>query len=167
MAGHASRCCGRGRDFRQEPLPFNLVGHLPAQVPPSLTADTLAEQGRFLFEEASCIRCHRPEEKGPRRSRSCAGGRADLSKIGGRAHAGWMARWLQSPQKMRPGAAMPELFGHDEGGRAECYAVARYLATLGGPVKPAAKQPKPQELLTSGIRGQKLFNSVGCVISNT
>ena len=153
----------QGPGFRQEPLPFNFVGHLPGEEPTALAADAFVERGRFLFEEASCIRCHQADDKDHVANGLKWRQGPDLSKIGARAHAGWMERWLDSPRKMRPGAAMPELFGHDETGRAERYAVARYLATLGGPVKANAKKTKPQDYLLSALRGQSLFNSIGCV----
>ncbi len=153
----------QGPDFRREPLPYHLVGHLAAATPKPLASDEQMEQGRFLFEEASCARCHRPDDQDRLTSGLQSRQAPDLSKIGERAHAGWIARWLESPQKMRSGAAMPEMFGHDEAGRTERYAVAHYLAGLGGPVKASTKKPKPQDLIASVLRGRQIFNSVGCV----
>src|SRR5205085_2541661 len=131
--------------------------------------DRLVEEGRFLFEEASCVRCHMPKavvepmKKDPLLEGLAWREGPDLSRIGARAHAGWIDRWLASPQKMRPGAAMPEMFGSDETGRAERYAVAHYLAALGGPVRTNPKPPNEKDLAASVRRGQKLFNSVGCI----
>src|SRR5205814_1692450 len=42
----------------------------------------------------------------------------------------------------------------------ERYVVARYLASLGGPVQSNAKPSK--DLPASQARGQRLFNSIGC-----
>ena len=84
----------------------------------------------------------------------------DLSDIGKRTHAGWIEQWLDSPQKMRPGTVMPELFAHDDLSKVERYAVAHYLASLGGPVQ--ARQPAKRDA-GSITRGQKLFTSAGCI----
>src|SRR5262249_1131567 len=35
------------KQFREEPLPFDVLGHLPAQAPERLQTDSLAEEGRF------------------------------------------------------------------------------------------------------------------------
>src|SRR5262249_58484906 len=50
----------QGPEFRREPLPFNLLGHVASAVPPALAADALLEQGRFPFDEASCAPRHHP-----------------------------------------------------------------------------------------------------------
>src|SRR5262249_45344788 len=148
--------------FRTEPLPVEFLGHLPADESPQFAADTLLDEGRYLFEEASCVRCHVGDDK----DRVAQGLKwragPELSKIGARAHPGWIERWLDNPHKMRPGAAMPRMFGDDEGGRTERYAVSKYLATLGGPVAPA-KAMNAKDLVASGARGHRLFHSVGCV----
>jgi mono/diheme cytochrome c family protein len=153
----------QGPGFRQEPLPFNVLGHLSGEAPAALATQTLTEQGRFLFEEASCVRCHVADEKDRIGSALKWRQGPDLSKIGARAHAGWIERWLESPQKVRPGALMPNMFGHDEMGRIERFAVARYLSGLGGPVKANDKQPERQQAAASFLRGQKLFNTIGCL----
>jgi mono/diheme cytochrome c family protein len=149
------------KGFRSEPLPHEPLRHLPARAPARLAADAAADQGRFLVEERNCFACHRPDEK----DRVAAGltGRQgpDLSKIGERVYAAWLYRWLEAPDRMRPGAVMPRLFADDEAGKAERYAAARYLASLGGPLAPERtdrNRPKP-----NAARGEKLFGSVGCL----
>src|SRR5262249_61192654 len=37
--------------FREEPLPYDHLGHLPAKAPPRLAADALVERGRFLAQD--------------------------------------------------------------------------------------------------------------------
>src|SRR5258708_2642824 len=39
------------KNFREEPLPYDVLGHLPKNLPAVLESDALAEQGRFLAEE--------------------------------------------------------------------------------------------------------------------
>jgi mono/diheme cytochrome c family protein len=146
--------------FREEPLPYEPLGHLPKQAPARLADDGDADHGRFLFEEHNCLACHGP--RGPARFAAGLAGRRgpDLSLIGGRARAGWVYHWLEAPDKVRPGAVMPRLFADDEGGRVERYAVSRYLASLGGPV---TRDPvNPEEARRRAAHGRVLFHSVGC-----
>jgi mono/diheme cytochrome c family protein len=146
-----------------EPLPFDQLGHLPRWLPARQKADARIEHGRFLVEEHNCIACHRPAEE-DRMARGLLGRQGpDLSQVGQRAHAGWLDRWLDAPDKVRPGAAMPRVFSADAVGKAERHAVARYLASLGGPLKPNPRPPDAKTLEESAARGQRLFVSVGCI----
>jgi mono/diheme cytochrome c family protein len=151
-----------GPGFRTEPLPFDVVGHLPKEESQELAASSLADEGRFLFEESSCVRCHVPDDKDRLGNGLNWRAAPDLSRIGARAQAGWIARWLDNPQKLRPGAAMPRLFTEDEGGSTERYAVATYLAKLGGPIAGPRSIPA-NELTLSQETGQRLFRTIGCV----
>lgn len=147
--------------FRNEPLPYDHLGHLPKRVPVELVNHQRGEHGRYLAEERNCVACHRPAD-GDRIAKGLVSRQGpDLSKLGGRVHPGWVYRWLEAPEKVWPGAVMPRLFSADDSGRTERYAVARYLASLGGPVKSNAKQPK--DIAASEARGRRLFNSIGCV----
>jgi mono/diheme cytochrome c family protein len=154
----------QGPGFLREPLPYDMVGHLPAQASPRLAADTLAEQGRFLAEESSCVRCHAAPDSSKMAKGLGSRTAPDLSNIGARARPGWIDEWLADPGKVRPHAAMPNLFHDDEVGRAERYAVAYYLATLGGPLKPASRNTNPNDYANSRERGRRLFTTVGCVV---
>jgi cbb3-type cytochrome oxidase cytochrome c subunit len=153
--------------FHPEPLPHDEVGHLPARAPARLAADRQLERGRFLAEENSCAGCHRPDGD-DRLARGLAVRQGpDLSQVGQRVHAGWFYRWLEAPQKVRPGAAMPRMFSDDEAGAVERYAVSRYLAALGGPLRPSNRQANFQQYLASVARGKRLFTSTGCVTCHT
>jgi mono/diheme cytochrome c family protein len=149
--------------FRREPLPYDVLGHLPKQEPAALAKDTQMERGRFLAEERNCTACHRPEDADRLAKGLATRQGPDLSQVGQRVHAGWLDRWLETPQKVRPGSVMPQLFGEDEAGRVERQAVVRYLVSLGGPVS-AAPPINTKDWVQSVARGQALFNSVGCVV---
>jgi mono/diheme cytochrome c family protein len=148
---------------RLEPLPYDILGHLPTQAPAALALEEQAERGRFLAEEANCVRCHQPGGRERMTKHLVPHMGPDLSKAGERLHGGWVERWLESPRKLRPGAVMPEMFGHDETGRAERYAVARYLASLGGPLRSDLRPQERREMRTRQASGERLFNSVGCL----
>jgi mono/diheme cytochrome c family protein len=149
------------KEFLSEPLPHDLLRHLPTKAPARLARDAAADAGRFLVEERNCFACHRPED----RDRLAAGliGRQgpDLSKVGERVHVAWVYRWLEAPDKVRPGAVMPRLFAADDAGKAERYAAAAYLASLGGPV-PLEKSDLGRAK-SGAARGRRLFGSVGCL----
>jgi mono/diheme cytochrome c family protein len=157
---------------RREPLPYDHLGHLSAQETVKLADGRLAERGRLLAEENNCTRCHVPAD-GDRVARGLLSRQGpDLSQVGRRVYAGWLYAWLESPQKVHPGAAMPQLFNADQIGRAERYAVVRYLSSLGGPLQPDSgdglqihptKKTNPKDIQASAMRGQRLFTGLGCV----
>lgn len=146
-----------GPGFRTEPMPYFTFGHLPSQRPASFASDLAVEHGRFLFEELSCGRCHRPahlksvtERSGP-----------NLTEVGHRVYPGWLDAWLADPQKLRPHTTMPKVFADDEQGRAERYAVVTYLSSLGGPV-PVSKSVSITEGRKSLRDGERLYVTIGC-----
>jgi mono/diheme cytochrome c family protein len=148
--------------FHREPLPYDILGHEPKQVTRQVEDDALAEHGRLLAEERNCTSCHRPDD-GDRVAKGLQKRQGpDLSQVGQRIHPGWIYRWLEAPEKVRPGAAMPRLFTDDDAGRVERYAVARYLTSLGGPV-PAPNKKEPRDQVSPRVRGVALFSSIGCI----
>ena len=152
----------QGPGFRLEPLPFDVLGHLPAQATPQLEHDARLEQGRFLAEQYACVRCHRPAAADRMAAGLTSTQGPDLSQIGARDNAGWIERWLASPHAMRSGAIMPVMFAADDAGKAERYAVAHYLASLGGPARDRARPLNEKDRTDSVHRGQALYNSLGC-----
>jgi cytochrome c len=146
--------------FIKEPLPLANLRHLPAKAPETLTRDRLAERGRFVVEELSCVRCHQVGA-GDAVGKGLAWRQGpDLAKVGERYQAAWIYQWLKDPRAVSPSSVMPAVFGTDAAGQAELYAVTRYLESLGGPVNAAAKPPKIDDSIK---RGKQLFSSVGCV----
>jgi len=153
----------QGPQFPAEPLPYDALLHLPAKVPAKLASDQQVERGRFLVEDRSCAACHKPDASDKLAKTLASRQGPDLSQVGSRVHPGWLVAWLQNPQSVRPGAAMPQIFTADEAGRVDAYAVARYLATLGGPLKDTAKPPNPNDLKTGVKLGKMLFTTAGCI----
>jgi mono/diheme cytochrome c family protein len=148
--------------YRAEPVPYDALFHLPKNAPAKLADHRIQERGRYLAEELNCVGCHRPatDDKLAKGLQVRQG--PDLSQVGARVQPGWLTAWLAHPQQVRPAAVMPKMFDDDEQGKAEQYAVARYLATLTGPAKPAPKSPDPKTLPASIKAGQQLFGSIGC-----
>ena len=71
------------------------------------------EAGRMLFESVGCDACHvvAPTAANSDRSLSTISRRhgPDLSRIGSKVEAGWLAAWLRDPHAYRPDSAMPNL----------------------------------------------------------
>jgi mono/diheme cytochrome c family protein len=149
--------------FYAEPLPHSVLRHLPEKAPAALKANRQSERGRFLVEELGCASCHRPGENDKLAAGLHTRQAPDLSTIGQRVSIDWLHHWLSTPALAHPGRLMPQMFGADEAGRTESYAVASYLAKLGGPIKVIPKPPAPKEA-KSIERGRKLFTSVGCIV---
>jgi cbb3-type cytochrome oxidase cytochrome c subunit len=146
--------------FIKEPLAIANLKHLPEKAPGQLHDDRLAERGRFLAEELSCVRCHVPgKDDKVGQGLSWRQG-PDLSNVGGRYHAGWIYRWLENPRALSHTAVMPRLFTDKETGKVELYAAARYLAGLGGPLKEGPVKGDGNSIK----RGEQLFTAVGCAV---
>jgi mono/diheme cytochrome c family protein len=142
--------------FRREPLPYDAVGHLPTEIPVALTTERQIEEGRLLAEEASCLRCHQPDDKDAMGRGVQSRSAPDLSTVGRRVRPGWLEHWLDDPRKLRPATTMPALFSKDEVGRTERHAVARYLVSLGGPLPASKPAGSPAE-------GERLYVRLGCI----
>jgi mono/diheme cytochrome c family protein len=158
----------QSQTMSQAPLAADLLFHAPrwldaGQPFATVRASQKADHGRYLAEEFHCLACHKPADNDKLAKGLNGRSGPDLSQVGGRVHVGWIFRWLAAPAQVRPGAVMPRLFTDDERGRTERYAVARYLASLGGPV-PAQKAISANDYAKSAANGNKLFGSIGCSI---
>jgi mono/diheme cytochrome c family protein len=153
--------------FRAEPLPYNLLGHLPAQESAELAQHQVLERGRFLVEEYNCKLCHHARKDDRVANGLVTRQGPDLSRVGERLKPGWLFAWLEAPHKQRPGAIMPQLFAADHAGRLERYAVARYLASLGGPLQPSVVKGQKAGRQSGVARGQRLFGELGCNACHT
>jgi mono/diheme cytochrome c family protein len=157
----------QGPGFIKEPLPHQFLGHLPRDRPAQFAKDVQLEHGRFKFEELSCIRCHKPTAND-----KMAKGLVDhigpnLTEVGKRDYAGWLDAWLADPSKLRPQTTMPKMFTDDATGKAERYAVVKYLVSLSGPPLEEFKPPVSNEYRQSMDRGKVLFTVTGCAACHT
>lgn len=153
-----------GPGFVREPLPHQFLGHLPQELPAPFAKDVELEHGRFKFEELACIKCHKP-----RSDDRMAKGLADrtgpnLTEIARRAYPGWIDAWLADPAKLRPHTTMPRMFTDDEHGKAQRYAVTRYLISLSGSTLPPYRPQfnPPDNIRQSFERGRVLYTVAGC-----
>jgi mono/diheme cytochrome c family protein len=154
----------QGPGFVKEPLPHQYLGHLAADRPAAFAKDLQLEHGRFKFEELACIRCHKSAADEPMAKGLVERSGPNLTEIGKRAYPGWIDAWLANPSKLRPQTTMPAMFTDDEQGRAERFAVTKYLLSLGNnplvPTRPPVVVPNDQR--QSAERGRVLFTVTGC-----
>jgi glucose/arabinose dehydrogenase/mono/diheme cytochrome c family protein len=143
-----------GRTFSREPLPAWKLKHLDSETPPEERREEQVSKGRLRAGKWGCARCHASSFPGlvdPPPGPS-------LADVGGRVNRTWLLEWLGHPQKLRPGARMPSLFGPDRQGQVERWIVADYLlrATSSG----ARRDP----LVAGDHRlGKRWFLSLGCI----
>ncbi len=134
----------KSAQFPLEPLPASVFFHTPD----ADDLDARVERGRYLIEEMGCVNCH------PARSSSLHSRKGpDLSALGSRVTAAWLAKWLESPWAFRAGAVMPAVA--DAQHRRD---ITSYLVSL-------KAQAKPRVRKTSGVDvglGGSLFGSIGC-----
>ena len=157
-----------GPGFRREPVPHQFFGHLPADRPATFAKDLQLEHGRFVFEESACVRCHKPAA-----GDAMAKGLADrpapnLTDVAKRSYPGWIDAWLADPAKLRPHTAMPKMFADDDAGKAERYAVVKYLVSLADKPLAPAKPPTVSNEYRQGMeKGRVLFTVTGCAACHT
>ncbi len=154
----------QGPGFVKEPLPHQFLGHLPKDRPKALAWDTELEHGRFLFEELACIKCHRATSTDKMAKGLAERTGPNLTEIAKRAYPGWIDSWLADPVKHRPNTTMPKLFADDDRGKAERYAITKYLVSLTGTTLTPNRVPvnPPNDVKQSFERGRVLYTVTGC-----
>ncbi len=115
------------------PIPNGAFTHATT---PELVKAIQVRQGRELFLDHRCIKCHTDAklvETGVPELKMDAPG---FEGIGARRNYDWMARWILDPKSIRPSAQMPKLL-HGATAKEDAEAMAAYLASLktGGEVK--------------------------------
>ncbi|MFT4586023.1 MAG: mono/diheme cytochrome c family protein [Candidatus Binatia bacterium] len=113
-------------DFGFEPLPASALSRIEADT--NLTQANLLRDGRALFAEHRCQKCHTDFAPKP--------GMLELSMdaptfegIGSRRGRDWMRKWILDPGAFRTVARMPKIF-HGPTAEKDAAATAAYLATL-------------------------------------
>ncbi len=128
-------------------------------------------EGRTLFTQVGCINCHNVE--GLTGARQVG---TDLTYVADKLSAGFMERWIQSPEDFRPATRMPHFFRQENNldasrneefdptpelrTEAEIKAIAHYLRVFS---RPFDAKPLPEGLTGDPKRGEELFLSVGCL----
>ncbi len=114
-----------------------------------------SDNGRILFEQLNCTACHADSDAAPARQ----GPR--LGAVGQRVTPQFLRAFLENPQQLKPGTAMPDLLhGLADNKRRETVdRLVHFLVSLGGPMD----QRESGSSLTQLERGKSLYHSAGCV----
>lgn len=146
--------------FLLQPMSWAQLSHKDS---PEATVAHSMHQGRDLFVEQRCARCHTVPGKAMAELSMDA---PTLAGIGARRNRAWMQQWILDPKALRPSAHMPKVFtGPDAAEKAE--AAAAYLSSLKTGADVALTDPAPWSSLTppsaEGTAEVKpLFESLHC-----
>jgi mono/diheme cytochrome c family protein len=148
----------RGLGHVEEPLPPTMLSYDAGDA--DLKSHWSAHQGRALFGELRCIRCHGDGDLGASAMPELSQDAPDLSNIGARLKEHWMAAWIDNPRALNPRAEMPKMFAD----RQSAADVAAYLLTLGGPMK---DEPAPAWTAEQTAAGARIYTNLGCIACHT
>ena len=121
--------------------------------------------GRLLIGELGCTACHPSDDaslnprRGPR-----------LDGVGNQLHPNWIARFISSPGKVKPGTTMPALLDDlsPQTKADSIQSLVAFLRSLRDPfpeIKGTAAYPVPVDFWTLGDpeQGRQLYHQIGCV----
>ncbi len=143
----AGRLLWQSETFAAEPLPPTVLWHDPQQ--PLLKPSTEWRQGRALFEDHRCGRCHAS-------SKELRGADApDLRDLGGRVNRYYVFQHIMNPQALRGTGEMPRLLADTPEGRKVAANITKFLCgdtdiRMGGQMGNTAPD-------------RALFEDLGCV----
>ena len=146
-----------------EPIPATAFVHDADNAP--LRERLRAREGRQLFAEHQCAKCHQPPS--PWAASAMAELAADapaLAGLGSRLKAPWIAQWLLEPKAIRPDALMPRMLSGPQAAT-DAADLAAYLASGPG-ILPLTtdRLEAPSHPSTKLVAdGAKLFTDLGCV----
>jgi mono/diheme cytochrome c family protein len=130
-----------------------------------------AHEGRALFGELRCVKCHADAELSkldaevamPELSQDAP----DLSQVPFRLNQNWIAAWIANPRQINPRAEMPRVFSSAEKDAIgqEAADLASYLVQVKGAV-PSIPAPAPANEGQIQL-GQRLYANLGCIGCHT
>jgi mono/diheme cytochrome c family protein len=145
----------KSETFDWEPIPPTALEHDPRR--DDLSAGNGRRDGRVLFAESQCIRCHALPD-----SIDISNGMPEikynapsLTNAGDRFQPEWLHDWILNPKQMRPDTNMPSVL-HGETSEADAMDIAAYISTLGEFDDAATAAPDIKA-------GHILFEDLGCI----
>jgi cytochrome c2 len=138
-----------------EPVPPTAFVHEAEQ----LRERMLAREGRQLFADYRCARCHQPGSTWPATAMpELAADAPAFDGIGNRLTEDWLAKWLLDPGAIRPDTTMPRLLSGSNAGT-DAASIAAYLAGLQSGHRDASSVPLGHDPQA----GATLFTDLGCI----
>ncbi|MBC8117545.1 MAG: c-type cytochrome, partial [Candidatus Saccharimonas sp.] len=157
--------------FPREAVPPHVLFHDPHEGGEAAGQSRSFLQGRALFAEHHCARCHVhwPGTVGgvvPETLAEARRGAPRLDGIGSRLRSDWLAAWLRDPAHLRADATMPRL--HETANDAELNDLLAHLESLRDDVPPtdatAATDAADGPPVTAGA---VTFERLGCIACHT
>lgn len=145
-----------------EPVPATAFVHDADN--PVLRDRLRVRDGRRLFAEHQCARCHPPTAPGPAPAMpELAADAPAFDDIGTRLKPSWVTQWLLDPKSARPDARMPRMLSGPPAA-IDAADIAAHLAHLRGVHSLPPPQASPVATdLSSRAEGVKQFADLGCV----
>jgi len=155
------RLAWTAKNLPLEPVPPMMFVHEATDR--ALNHSSMLREGRQLFAELHCGKCHQPESNWP--SNAMPELRADapaFDGVGNRLNQAWIQQWILDPKKVRPQATMPRMVSGPSATR-DAADMAAYLAGLTNRAGSVREHPQPLALGPDLAKsGEKLFNDLGC-----
>lgn len=146
----------KGYNFGWEPIAPELLYHDSED--PALRMAQQRRDGRQLFAERNCARCHRTGVE-PSNMLELQLDPPNLQGIGDRLNAAWITHWLLDPHQLRPGTSMPALLGTGEQARQSAADLTAFLLAQPQIVLEGEDDSKSM----SEINGEQLYETLGCI----
>jgi glucose/arabinose dehydrogenase/cytochrome c2 len=126
----------------------------------TLRSRALMREGRRLFANYRCARCHKPDSVWSSTAMpELAADAPTFDGIGTRLNATWIEKWLLNPKEIRPDAEMPNLLSGTEAAK-DAKDIAAFLSTLQSRVEAPKTQDRTEDDLQT--KGKHLFGELGC-----
>lgn len=141
---------------RQHTIPSKYFQH---QTSEHLIGSLDIRHGRDLVMKQNCIQCHTNDIKDDTMLPELKEMGPNMKGIGSRVSDQWLAQWLATPHKLKPGTSMPAFVdASTKQGRKDAADMAAYLASLKGD-----QSPKVAIKADDVKMGGNHFHQLGCV----
>ncbi|MCA9441553.1 MAG: c-type cytochrome, partial [Candidatus Omnitrophica bacterium] len=127
----------------------------------SIVWGLMYREGRELFAEYRCLKCHQPEkdfEEVGRPMLELLEDAPSLETIASRTRPEWIPAWLESPQQFHPDSPMPRIL-HGPDAAQNAVDIAAYLESLNA--------ESQSEIVGETAEGKSLFDQYGCIGCHT
>lgn len=149
------------KTWQSEPVPSSVFTR--TVVDPSVAKSLQVRDGRAMFAQFRCIKCHAAPELTERAIKDgmpeLAMDAPSLADVGARFNRAWLAAWINNPHALRSNAHMPRLF-KGSGLDPRAGDIAAYLASLGNEIGATAPVGKPAD-------GGRIFANLQCLACHT
>lgn len=141
-------------EFPMETVPATVLTRL---LEPSIAWGLLYREGRDLFAEYRCLKCHAQEKESFDTSEPMVELLEDaptFETIASRTRPEWIPLWLENPQRFHPDSPMPRML-HGPDANQEVIDVAAYFQSL--------KTESQPDIEGNSEEGCVLWNQLGCI----